>query len=75
MVMPSCSRPDQWIELLFSAKAVGDGGVVRRSVDWVEAEIGRATFVAAVRARGFHLLEAGGQFIVICNRAPMRRLV
>ncbi len=75
MVAPSQSRPEEWIALVFSAKAVEKGGVVRRSVAWVENEIGRARFVAEVQARGFHLLEAGGQFIVICSHAPIRRLV
>ena len=69
------TRPDSWIEHVFSAKAVQRGAVIRRSVAWVEHEIGRDRFVAEVRARDFHLLESGGQFIVICSRAPIRRLV
>ncbi|MGH1413828.1 MAG: N-(5'-phosphoribosyl)anthranilate isomerase [Pelagimonas sp.] len=66
--------PD-WIDQVFSARAVSKGGVVRRSVLWVENEIGRARFIQEVDARGFHLLECGGQFIVVCNNGPIRKLV
>ena len=56
-----------WAAAVFSARAVDRGGVVRRAVRDVEREIGRAVFVAEVRRRGFHLVECGGQFVVICN--------
>lgn len=68
-------RSDAWLAKVFSAQAVARGAVVRRAVAWVEHEIGRERFVAEVRQRGFHLFEAGGQFIVICNRGPVRRVV
>ena len=56
-----------WAEAVFSAKTVGRGGVVRRAMRDVEREIGRTVFVAEVRRRGFHPVECGGQFTVICN--------
>lgn len=56
-----------WLDELFSAKAVGKGGIVRRAVRDVEREIGRAALGLEVRHRGYHLIECGGQFIVICN--------
>ena len=68
-------RPEAWIARIFSARAVERGAVVRRAVAWVEHEIGRERFVQEVRMRGFHLFEAGGQFLVICNCAPVRRVV
>ena len=69
------SVPDRWLHQLFSAKSVAKGGVVRRSVTWVESEIGRDTFVQEVRLRGYHLFEGGGQFIVVCCSGPIRQLV
>ncbi|MFO6463570.1 hypothetical protein ACK8OR_04185 [Jannaschia sp. KMU-145] len=45
---------------------------MRRSTAWVEREVGRAAFVAEVRRRGFHILETGGQFVVICHRGSLR---
>lgn len=61
-----------WLDDLFSAKAVGKGGIVRRAVRDVDREIGRPAFIAEVRRRGFHLIECGGQFIVICNPGQMQ---
>ncbi|MFP4044002.1 MAG: hypothetical protein ACLFTP_05470 [Rhodosalinus sp.] len=46
--------------------------MLRRSVRDVEREIGREALVAEVRARGFHLIECGGQFIIICNSGHIR---
>lgn len=57
---------------MFAAKAVEKGGVVRRSVPWVEREIGRDRFIEEVRARGFHMIECGKQFVIICNNTGMR---
>jgi len=72
---PVHTHPDDWIDQIFSAKAVARGGVIRRSVIWVRTEIGVSRFIDEVGARGFHLIEGGGQFIVICNPAPIRRLL
>ncbi|MCU0903306.1 MAG: N-(5'-phosphoribosyl)anthranilate isomerase [Tabrizicola sp.] len=59
--------PETWIRLIFSAQAA-KGGVVRRSIAWVDREVGRDRFVEEVRRRGFHLLQTSNQFIVVCNR-------
>ncbi len=61
-----------WIAHMFEAKAAARGGVVRRSVDSVEREVGRSAFLTEVERRGFHCVECGGQFIVICNRGHMQ---
>lgn len=61
---------DQWIAQLFAAKAAA-GGVVRRSIAWVDREVGRDRFVAEVKSRGFHLVASRSQFIIICNRDPV----
>lgn len=73
MTMPlRQTSPDSWIAVIFSAQAVAKGGVVRRSAGWVAREIGRERFELEVRRRGFHLIECGGQFIVLCNDGPVR---
>jgi len=56
-----------WCDAVFAAKAARTGGVVRRAVRDVEREVGRQAFIAEVTRRHFHLIECGGQFIVICN--------
>jgi hypothetical protein len=72
MLRPSPLLAQAWLDDLFAAKAVGKGGIVRRAVRDVEREIGRNPFIAEVRRRGFHLIECGGQFIVICNTGQMQ---
>lgn len=64
--------PEFWINQVFSAKAAQTGGVVRRKITWVDREIGRDRFVDEVRRRRFHMIECGGQFVVICNPAGLR---
>ncbi len=61
-----------WLDLVFKAKAVGRGGIVRRAVKDIEREVGRERFIAEVRRRRFHMVECGGQFIVICNPGHMQ---
>lgn len=65
------SSPDYWLDQVFSAKAVTSQGVIRRSRDWVATEIGLDRFEQAVRDRGFHLVEAGRQLVVICHSGPV----
>ncbi|MCR9152131.1 MAG: hypothetical protein NXH83_18350 [Rhodobacteraceae bacterium] len=45
---------------------------MRRSLRDVEREIGREALELEVRRRGFHLIEVGGQFVIICCRDQMR---
>ncbi|WP_225029230.1 N-(5'-phosphoribosyl)anthranilate isomerase [Xinfangfangia pollutisoli] len=70
---PAHRDPDAWIAQIFSARAAA-GGVVRRSIAWVDHEIGRERFCDEVRRRGFHLLVTRNQFIVVCNRDPVQML-
>ena len=57
---------------MFGAKAALRGGIIRRAVRDVEREIGREAFFGEVRRRGFHLVECGNQFIIICNDGQMK---
>ena len=66
---------DDWVEQLFSAKAVRTGGVVRRKARDVDRKIGRRRLESEVRKRGFRLIEIGDQLIVICNTDPIRVIV
>jgi hypothetical protein len=65
--------PDAWIRVIFSAQAA-QGGVVRRSIAWIDRDVGRDRFFDEVRRRGFHLLASSNQFIVVRNRDPVRLL-
>lgn len=75
MLRPAFPVPSSpWVEQVFSAKTVRFGGVVRRSLHWVEAEVGRAVFEAEVRRRGWHLVECNGQLVVFCTARPIKVL-
>lgn len=63
---------DRWLTSIFAAQAAARGGIVRRSVADVEKRIGRKALELEVRRRGFHMAECGGQFVIICDRAPVR---
>ena len=63
---------DTWFDHVFSAKAVSKGGVIRRSKADVDRTIGRDRLKLEVRKRGFHLAEAGNQFLIICDRGDIR---
>jgi hypothetical protein len=63
---------DRWLDAMFTAKAVDRGGVLRRNVDWVQAEVGEDRLRQEVMRRGFRLLRSGPQYIVVCNTAPIQ---
>ncbi len=65
------NTPDPWIQQIFASQAARRGGVVRRSIAWVDREVGRDRFLEEVRCRGFRLIRTADQFIVICHRGPI----
>ncbi|MFN0114779.1 MAG: N-(5'-phosphoribosyl)anthranilate isomerase [Paracoccaceae bacterium] len=66
------SDADLWIGQLFSAQAVAKGGVIRRSIWDAERKVWRRRLELEVRRRGFHMLECGGQFIIVCSAETIR---
>jgi hypothetical protein len=72
MTLPTVLAPDLWLRQLFSAQAARDGGVVRRQVRDVEQIVGCATFEHELRRRGFRAVENAGQYVIFCNRGPVR---
>ncbi|MCR9112149.1 MAG: N-(5'-phosphoribosyl)anthranilate isomerase [Rhodobacteraceae bacterium] len=75
--MTYLTRPvsaEPWIAQIFSTQAARKGAVVRRSRAWVDREVGRDAFEAEIRRRGFHLIETGDQFVIVCHNGPIRLL-
>ena len=50
------------------------GAIIRRKVRDVERYIGREAFLAETKRRGFPVVENAGQFVILCNNKPIRRL-
>lgn len=67
--------PQQFFSELFASRLARDGAVIRRQVRDVERYIGREVFVAEMQRRGYRVLENAGQFLIICNQEPIRRVV
>jgi len=70
--LPAIVTPDIWLRQIFSARAARDGGVVRRQVRDIERIVGRAGFEAELRRRGYRAIENAGQYVIFCNREPVR---
>ena len=71
---PRIGSPDQFFREFFGSKAARDGAVIRRKVRDVERFVGRDVFLEELRRRGYPSVENAGQFVVFCNREPLRRL-
>ena len=65
--LPIIITPERWIVQLFSARAVAEGGIVRRSAADVERRVGRKRFLHEVQRRGFRAVENAGQIVIFCN--------
>jgi hypothetical protein len=66
--------PEVWLRDLFNCKAVQQGGVIRRKARDVERFAGMDLFLREIHRRGYHVAENSGQFVIFCNRAPIRWL-
>jgi len=70
--LPDYMTPQQWLDHIFSAKSALRGGVVRRKVRDVDRLVGRPLFRDELRRRGYRAIENNGNFVIFCNRAPLR---
>jgi hypothetical protein len=66
--------PEIWLQDVFNSKAVQQGAVIRRKARDVERFAGMELFMAEINRRGWRVAENAGQFIIFCNRAPVRWL-
>lgn len=65
---------DPWMRQMFETRAAKRGAVVRRSMAWVDREVGRDRFLAELKRRGYHVIQTADQFIVVCHDGPIRLL-
>lgn len=66
--------PEVWLKDLFASKAVQEGAVIRRKAWDIERFVGMALFMAEIDRRGYQVAENSGQYVIFCNRAPVRWL-
>ena len=72
--MPRFLSAEAWLQHLFSSQAAQGGAVIRRKIRDIERFVGREAFLADMRRRGFPVVENAGQFVIFCNREPIRRV-
>lgn len=59
---------------MFEAKVAKNGGIVRRQKASVYRYASRELLLEYVKEYGYHLLEIGEHYVVICNRGKMEVL-
>ena len=73
--LPDYMDAENWVRHVFSSQAATSGGVIRRKVRDVDRYVGREAFLDEMRRRGFSVVENAGQFVIFCNREPIRRVI
>lgn len=59
-----------WVEQIFEAQAA-NGGVVRRSIQDVYSYASLDEVISEARERRFHVIETGGQIVVLCHEGAI----
>jgi len=59
--------PHRWVQQIFQAQAVRNGGVVRRKITSVARFASAQALEREVRRRGFHMVVSGDQYVILCN--------
>lgn len=72
--MKKLSAParERWFKRIFSAQAARNGGIIRRSVDTVQGIASEAELVVHVKARGFHMVRSGDQYVILCHHGDFK---
>lgn len=60
-----------WLEQIFDAKQIAKNGLVRRSVDDVHENASFEILQEMTIENGFHLIETGGQYVILCNTGSL----
>nr|WP_253944103.1 N-(5'-phosphoribosyl)anthranilate isomerase [Pseudogemmobacter hezensis] len=72
--LPNHLSRDAWLLHLFSSQEARSGGVIRRKIRDIDRFVGCGFFLAEMQRRGYPVIENAGQFVIFCNREPIRRL-
>lgn len=63
---------NQWFD---SAAQTNNGGIVRRSIDTVQNLGDISAGIAEARNRGWHIIETGDQYVLLCHQGELTILV
>jgi len=68
-VLLSCMT-SAWINELFAAQSVANGGIVRRARKNVDDDM-LEELIHEAGARGYHVIETGEQVVVLCHAGQL----
>lgn len=60
-----------WVEQIFAAASAQNGGIVRRKKADVAKYASLEQVIQAAKTRGFHVVETGGQVVVLCHQGAL----
>ena len=61
---------ERYVAAIFKAQSA-HGGVVRRARDGVDKYGSLDLVIAEARKRGFHVIETGGQIVILCHQGAL----
>jgi hypothetical protein len=64
-------RMPTWIEQIFTADQAQNNGIVRRDAEEVRRQGREQELLDEVRRLRFHLIETGGQFVILCHQGSI----
>ena len=64
--------PYECINEIFRAASANNGNVVRRKIKNIIKDASLRDLLSEVRTRGFHLIETGDQYIIVCNTGELK---
>lgn len=69
--IPTGSR---WLAQIWNAQAAKNGGIVRRQVSSVKQFATVKELKQQVKARGFHMIRSGDQYLIFCHNGEFRMI-
>jgi len=64
--------PKAWIDQMFKAKIAQNGGPIRRKKSTIEKHASLDGVKEEAKKRGWHIVEVGEQWVVICNKGTVK---
>ena len=64
--------PKKWIAQVFGSDIAKRGGHVRRKLSSIDRFASRDDLTAEVKKRGYHIVEIGDQWVIVCNKGNVK---
>ncbi len=61
-----------WLDQMFDAEAADRGDIIRRNICDVQQYASLTELLDECKARDYHLIETGDQYVVVCNSGVLK---